>query len=123
MIFARTLGDRWREEGITVNSLHPGVVNTGLMSGWENPVMKSFFGVVQKFFISPDEGARTSIFLASDPSVAAVTGMFFSRSAQRPHNLAADDRAIQEHLWAESLSALAEAGITMSEPWTIEVGT
>jgi NAD(P)-dependent dehydrogenase (short-subunit alcohol dehydrogenase family) len=118
LIFARTLSERWKDEGITVNSLHPGIVDTGLMSGWDNPVMKTIFGVVQKFFLAPDKGARTSIFLASDPSVAPVTGSYFVKSRPQPHNPIADDIAVREHLWAESLGWLRHAGVALPEAAT-----
>ncbi len=111
MIFTRTLSELWKADGITVNSLHPGVVDTGLMSGWENRMMKLVFKVVQKFFISPAEGARTSIFLASDASVAGVTGTYFAKCEPHPHNPVADDVAIQALLWEESMACLKQAGI------------
>jgi hypothetical protein len=69
--------------------------------------------VVQKFFLSPEKGAFTSIFLASDPSVSDVTGAYFARGRQRPHNQVADDVAIQRHLWAESVAFLGQAGVTV----------
>jgi NAD(P)-dependent dehydrogenase (short-subunit alcohol dehydrogenase family) len=115
LIFARTLSKRWEGDGITVNSLHPGVVNTGLMSGWENRVMKAVFAVVQRLFLSPEKGARTSIFLASDPSVAAVTGAYFVKSRPHPHNPVADDTAVQQQTWSQAVARLAEAGITLTE--------
>lgn len=115
LIFARALSVLWKRDGITVNSLHPGVVDTGLMSGWENPVMKAIFGVIQKLFISPEAGARTSIFLASDPSVAGTTGTYFDKREAHPHNPVADDIEIQRQLWAESEAFLARAGIAVPE--------
>jgi NAD(P)-dependent dehydrogenase (short-subunit alcohol dehydrogenase family) len=118
LIFARTLSKRWKGDGITVNSLHPGVVDTGLMSGWENRVMKAIFAVVQKFFLSPEKGSRTSIFLASDPSVATVTGTYFDKSKPHTYNPVADDTAVQEQLWAESTTWLAQAGIALPEAAT-----
>ncbi len=111
MIFARTLSVLWQADGITVNALHPGVVDTGLMSGWENRGMKAIFGIIQKLFISPEKGALTSIFLAADSSVAGVTGTYFDRCRQRPHNPLADDAGVQQRLWAESLAYLRQAGI------------
>jgi NAD(P)-dependent dehydrogenase (short-subunit alcohol dehydrogenase family) len=119
MVFTRALSDRWKAEGITVNSLHPGVVDTGLMSGWENRWMKALFKVVQVFFISPEEGARTSLFLASDPSVAKVTGEYFSKSRPHPYNRLADELPIQQQLWDESLSFLKAAGIAQDPQWAL----
>lgn len=113
LIFARALSALWKDDGITVNSLHPGVVDTGLMRGWENRAMKAVMGVVQKLFLSPQKGALTSIFLASAPSVAGVTGMYFARCRSQPHNPVADDIAVQQHLWAESVAFLGQAGVTV----------
>jgi len=111
MIVTRALSERWKHDGITVNSLHPGLVDTGLMSGWDNQLMKAVFKVVQPFFMSPERGARTSIFLATDPSVAGVTGTYFDRCKPHRHNPIADDVAIQQQLWNESMAALKQAGI------------
>jgi NAD(P)-dependent dehydrogenase (short-subunit alcohol dehydrogenase family) len=113
LIFARALSVLWKDDGITVNSLHPGVVDTGLMSGWENGAMKAIMSVVQKFFLSPAKGALTSIFLASDPSVAQVTGTYFAKRKAQKHNPVADDVAVQQHLWAESTAFLNQAGVTV----------
>jgi hypothetical protein len=74
--------------------------------------MKAVMGVVQKFFLSPEKGALTSIFLSSEPSVSDVTGAYFARGRQRPHNQAADDVAIQRHHWDESVAFLSRAGVT-----------
>ena len=111
MIFTRALSERWKHDGITVNSLHPGVVDTGLMSGWDNRLMKAIFKVIQRFFISPERGALTSIFLASDPSVALVTGQYFDKRKPHAYNPVADDGAAQELLWEESMTALKQAGV------------
>lgn len=119
LIFARALSALWAADGITVNSLHPGVVDTGLMGGWDNRAMKAVMGVVQKFFLSPEKGALTSIFLASDPSVAGVTGSYFAKRKAQPHNPVADDVSVQRHLWAESTSFLNLAGVTVPYATTL----
>jgi retinol dehydrogenase 14 len=113
LIFARGLSAMWKADGITVNSLHPGVVDTGLMSGWENGTMKAILGVVQKLFLSPERGALTSIFLASHSSVADVTGTYFVKRKTRPHNPIADDIDVQRFLWSESTAFLDQAGVTV----------
>jgi NAD(P)-dependent dehydrogenase (short-subunit alcohol dehydrogenase family) len=111
MIFTRALSERWKTDGITVNSVHPGMVDTGLMGGWDNRLMKAVFKVAQLFFLSPEKGARTSIFLASDPSVAMVTGTYFAKCKPHPYNPIADEVPIQKLLWDESLTFLKKAGI------------
>jgi NAD(P)-dependent dehydrogenase (short-subunit alcohol dehydrogenase family) len=64
--------------GVTVNALHPGLVasnfrmnNTGLF-----PLLRP---LVDCFSISNEEGAQTSVYLASSPDVSGVTGRYFVR--------------------------------------------
>ena len=74
--FARELSRRLDGTGITVNALHPGFVRSefgrggdlGGIYGWGIKYLAS------PFAISPEKGARTSIYLASSPEVEAVSG-------------------------------------------------
>jgi retinol dehydrogenase 14 len=60
------LAEKLVGSGVTFNCLHPGVVDTKLLrAGY------SIQGV------SPEAGAKTSVFLASSPSVEGVTGKYF----------------------------------------------
>ena len=110
-VFARALSERWKDDGITVNSLHPGFVDTGLMSGMDNGFVRAIFTIAKRLFMSPAKGARTSIFLASDPSVANVTGEYFVKCKSAPYNSIANDLATRKLLWDESMTFLKKAGI------------
>jgi retinol dehydrogenase-13 len=66
-IFARNL----ERVGITVNSCHPGDVNSSLSNSLG-------FGGNQ----SPDEGAKTPVWLASSESVHNITGKYFERQKE-----------------------------------------
>jgi hypothetical protein len=58
------------------------------------------------FFISPERGADTIIYLASSPEVANTTGgYFFERKVTEPSAAARDDAATNR-LW-EASAALA----------------
>jgi len=84
---------------VTVNALHPGFVSTGF--GKNNPgAFGSAIGVFSFLFgIRPDRGARTSIFLASDPSVENVTGKYFARRHEVASSPASYDAAAGARLW------------------------
>jgi len=75
ILFNRELARRI--SGITANALHPGFVATrfGDNSGG---LMRTVLKVAKPIgAISPDEGAKTIVYLASSPEVADVTGEYF----------------------------------------------
>ncbi len=104
VVFANELARRTRGQGITSNSLHPGFVASQF--GHNNQVW--YAGLFQFFqrlvAISPERGAQTSIYLASDPSVATVTGAYFHNRQSRAPAAAAQDPAIGQRLWEVSLA-------------------
>jgi hypothetical protein len=56
------------------------------------------------FALSPEEGARTVIYLASSPDVAAVSGRYFVRQREVPSSPASYDEAAARRLWQVSLA-------------------
>jgi NAD(P)-dependent dehydrogenase (short-subunit alcohol dehydrogenase family) len=73
--FARRLAGR----GVTVNALDPGFVSTGIISGNGGRPWRLFELLASLVAITPAESARTSLYLASSPDVAAATGRYFRR--------------------------------------------
>ncbi len=103
--FTEELVRRMKEAGIgnvTANTLHPGVVSTNFAQESNGSVMRFFFRAFGFLFISPEKGARTSVFLASSDSVKEHTGMYFSRSrpAKVRRRYLSDSRQ-KEKLWSE----------------------
>jgi NAD(P)-dependent dehydrogenase (short-subunit alcohol dehydrogenase family) len=94
--FTYILARNLRGTGITANCLHPGVVNTRL-SRSAAPGMTA---------ISPEEGAKTSIFLARSMEVARVSGKYFEEQRPVRSSVLSYDRGVQERLWnmAEDLT-------------------
>ena len=77
ILFTRELARRIAGSGVTANSLHPGFVATrfGDQSGG---VMQRLVSIAKPVgAISPEEGAKTIVYLASSPDVAAVSGEYF----------------------------------------------
>ena len=83
---------------MVANCLHPGVVASSFGDG--NGVYGWF---MRRFFafsgISVDDGARTSIHLASAPEAGTVTGAYYRHSASVAPSAAALDDAAAERLW------------------------
>src|SRR5580698_7042076 len=77
ILFNRELARRITGSGVTANALHPGFVATrfGDNSGG---LMRTVLKVAKPIgAISPEEGAKTIIYLASSPEVAGVSGEYF----------------------------------------------
>jgi NAD(P)-dependent dehydrogenase (short-subunit alcohol dehydrogenase family) len=77
LLFTYELARRLEGTGVTANALHPGFVATGFGHNGRGAT-KAMIGFAQRFMaISPEEGAKTSIYLASSPEVEGVTGKYF----------------------------------------------
>jgi NAD(P)-dependent dehydrogenase (short-subunit alcohol dehydrogenase family) len=78
ILFTKELAHRLDLTGITANCLHPGMVDTALIRPDTSAVMKALWWMARPLMIAPEQGARTSIYLASSPEVASVSGRYFS---------------------------------------------
>jgi retinol dehydrogenase-12 len=107
ILFVRALAKRLEGTGVMVNAVHPGVVSTGLARDFP----AAFRWMAKLFFTSPAKGARTSIWLATSPEVAGVSGGYFAKQKQEEPDAAAKDEAAAEQLWevSERLCGLAAA--------------
>lgn len=101
VLFAFELAERLRNSGVTANCLHPGVVNThiGNKAGWYSSLSWS---IISLFGISPENGAKTSVYLASSPEVKSVTGKYFARCKPVTTNPLAHDSLLRKKLWEVS---------------------
>lgn len=110
ILFTRELARRLEGTGVTANCLHPGFVATGFTSG--NGLLGwAFRRMAALFAIPPDQGARTTVYLASSPEVAEVSGGYFDKCKPRqPQPAARDDKAARK-LWdvSEQLTGLKAA--------------
>lgn len=98
ILFTHELKDRLEGTNVTVNALHPGFVNSELYRNYGRltPVIKFFAKVFGK---SSKEGAETSIYLASSPEVANVTGKYFVGNKQKESSPASYDKEAAQNLW------------------------
>ena len=107
ILFNRELARR-APQGVTANALHPGFVATrfGDNSGG---LMRTVLKVVKPIgAISPEEGARTIIYLASSQDVAGVTGGYFFECKPSTPTAEARNDADARRLWGVS-QQIAEA--------------
>ena len=81
ILFTRELARRLRDTGMTANCLHPGFVATRF-ADQSGGLISHFAWLAKLFAISPVEGAKTIIYLASTADVAEMTGEIFTNAAR-----------------------------------------
>lgn len=101
ILFTRELSKRLADTGITANCLHPGFVSTrfGDQSGG---ILSFAVRAAKNFAISPEQGARTIVYLASSPEVANVTGKYFYKCRPDTPTREAQNDADAARLWSIS---------------------
>ena len=109
VLFSAELARRLAGRGVTSNALHPGVVRTGFGSEDPGRLQKLILPLGKWLLKSPEQGARTSIYLASSPDVADVTGGYFADSKPKKPAPAGRDEAVARRLWDVSLDLVGGA--------------
>lgn len=102
LLFTYELARHLEGTGVTANALHPGWVATGFAgnNGWRGRLWQL---VARGFASSPEEGARTSVYLAASPDVAGTSGRYFIQERAVPSSPASCDEAAARRLWQVSL--------------------
>ncbi len=101
VMFTYELARRLDGTGVTANALHPGGVNSGFGKN-NGGVMRLAMKMVSRFQLTPEQGAQTSIYLASSPAVEGVSGKYFVDCAEVNSSPASYDEAAQKRLWEVS---------------------
>jgi retinol dehydrogenase-12 len=98
ILFTYELARRLAGTGVTVNCLHPGGIASGL---WTNngPVARFVMKAGRLFLKTPEQGAQTTIYLATSPRVEGVTGKYFSNCKEKSSNKESYDLGVARRLW------------------------
>jgi len=106
ILFTRRLARLLEGQDVTVNCLHPGAVATSLGTQNSGLINRIVPLLLKPFFKTPEQGARTSIYLCSSPDVAGVTGQYFVNCKQAQPKAWARDDAAADRLWEFTEQAL-----------------
>jgi hypothetical protein len=96
---------------VTANVLHPGFVRTNFLEvfndAWGGWGIKRAADLIA---LSPEQGARTSIYLASSPEVEGVSGRYFVKQKAIASSPQSQDQAAAERLWRVSEEMTGSVG-------------
>lgn len=108
LLFTRELAARLKDKSVTVNAVHPGAVSTNL--GTQNYRWASvLLAFLRPFFRSPEQGAATSLYVATADELSHVTGKYFANCKEKKPRAWALDNEAAKRLWAlsEEMTGLA----------------
>ena len=100
VLFTYELAEKLKDDNVTVNCLHPGVISTKLLhKGW------GFGGSSTK------SGAQTSIYLAFSDEVKNVTGKYFTDKSISRSTPITYDKKVRKEFWNYTENLLKEKGL------------
>ncbi len=109
VLFTHELARRLDGSQVTVNAAHPGVVASGFGRTYPGP-MGVLYALAGAFMLTPEQGAKTSVYLASSSKVDGVTGKYFSRCKETRSSKLSYCEASQRKLWALSDEMVGRRG-------------
>jgi hypothetical protein len=63
---------------------------------------KALIRLLKHFFLTPEEGAQTAVFLATSPAVEKVTGKYYYKEAKEKTSRLAKSKSLAEKLFVLS---------------------
>jgi NAD(P)-dependent dehydrogenase (short-subunit alcohol dehydrogenase family) len=81
IVFFQTLAAELMGSGVTVNAVHPGVIQTGL--GDSSGCLGILLRLVKRFWKQPSDGAVAPAWLAVSPEAEGITGIYFLEKQEK----------------------------------------
>ncbi|XP_021923157.1 retinol dehydrogenase 13-like isoform X2 [Zootermopsis nevadensis] len=106
LLFTRELARRLQGAGVTVNAVHPGIVDTEIIRhmSFFNSTLSAIFlkPFIWMFIKSPQQGARTTVYMALEQSLQGVSGKYFNDCTEEEVAPQAKDDTMAQWLWVVS---------------------
>jgi NAD(P)-dependent dehydrogenase (short-subunit alcohol dehydrogenase family) len=98
ILFTYELARRLAGTGVTVNALHPGVIASNFDQGL-GPLTRWGWKIASPFFSNVEQGAQTTLYLATSPEVEGVTGKYFANRKEVRSSRLSYNEAVRQRLW------------------------
>ncbi|WP_405986627.1 SDR family NAD(P)-dependent oxidoreductase [Streptomyces sp. NBC_00872] len=118
-LFAVEAHRRWAGDGITVNAVHPGAILSNLTRHMDQEQLAGAIANGSYVFKTPEQGAATSVLVATSPRLEGVGGRYFEDCNEaRRHVPGGPREGVADHaldpdaaarLWQVSLDRIAES--------------
>lgn len=99
LYFTKALAEKYAYKGISSFALHPGVVKTEFWSGIGGLLGKLTKLLLSPFMITAEEGAQTTIYLATEPGVDAKSSQYFIKKKLAKSTVLSWNEANRNKLW------------------------
>ena len=105
ILFTKALANKYGEQGLMSFAVHPGVVKSGF--GANNSGFLKYFNKMP-FLITPEKGAETSIYLATQSKEKLSNGGYYKRCQISYSSLESQDVVSQNQLWDISMKMIKD---------------
>lgn len=105
--FTRELARQLAGTGVTVNAAHPGYVASRFGRDGDMKFESALKLGAKLFAVTSEEGASTSVYLASSPAVEGATGGYYAKSKAAKISKRAQDDLAAKRLWEASEALVA----------------
>ena len=108
ILFTHKLAKELLDSGIVVNAVSPGHVNTQMTTDG----FPKWFVKISSFILrgqTPEQGAKTSVYVASTNDLADVTGKYFIKCKEKETAKMTQDMRNQDYLWTLSEKLIEDA--------------
>ncbi|XP_023245685.1 retinol dehydrogenase 14 isoform X2 [Copidosoma floridanum] len=99
IVFSLELARRLEGTGVTVNCLHPGMIDSGIWRNVPAPLSWGLWLIVKGFFKTPEQGAQTTLHLAVAEELKTVSGKYFLDCHESSLSSGVSDPAKGKKFW------------------------
>lgn len=99
LLFTAERAKKLQGTEVTVNALHPGAAATSLGVNRQTGFGKGVYTLLKPFFLTPEQGAQTAIYLSESPEVNQVTGQYFYKRKIELPSERARNMELASKLW------------------------